>query len=103
MNRAWIYTVLHTTEADRRAASEQQLQLLDRMLEKLKADGHRVLIFSQMTSMLDVLEIYLQGKQAKAARDAARPTTTGSGPILRSHACCTALSTLSRPTACIRA
>jgi hypothetical protein len=29
------------------------------MLGKLKADGHRVLIFSQMTKLLDVLEDYL--------------------------------------------
>lgn len=32
---------------------------LDRLLPKLKADGHRVLIFSQFTMMLDVLERYL--------------------------------------------
>lgn len=34
--------------------------LLDRMLAKLKEQGHRVLIFSQMTRMLDILEDYLQ-------------------------------------------
>ncbi len=35
-----------------------KLELLDRILPKLKAAGHRVLLFSQMTSMLDVLEDY---------------------------------------------
>ncbi|KAG4070909.1 hypothetical protein HA402_011135 [Bradysia odoriphaga] len=32
---------------------------LDRLLVKLKAEGHRVLIFSQFTMMLDILERYL--------------------------------------------
>lgn len=32
---------------------------LDRLLPKLKAEGHRVLIFSQFTMMLDILERYL--------------------------------------------
>ena len=35
-----------------------KLQLLDRMLPKLHNDGHRILIFSQFTSMLDILEDY---------------------------------------------
>ena len=33
--------------------------LLDRLLPKLKARGSRVLIFSQMTRLLDVLEDYM--------------------------------------------
>ena len=33
-----------------------KLKMLDRMLPKLREDGHRVLIFSQFTSMLDLLE-----------------------------------------------
>lgn len=32
------------------------VQVLDRMLPKLREDGHRVLLFSQFTSMLDILE-----------------------------------------------
>jgi SWI/SNF-related matrix-associated actin-dependent regulator of chromatin subfamily A member 5 len=35
-----------------------KLSLLDRLLPRLKADGHRVLIFSQMTRVLDILEDY---------------------------------------------
>ena len=35
-----------------------KLVMLDRMLPKLKKDGNRVLIFSQFTSMLDILEEY---------------------------------------------
>ncbi|XP_078045774.1 domino helicase isoform X3 [Augochlora pura] len=36
-----------------------KLQSLDRLLRKLKSDNHRVLIFTQMTRMLDVLEAFL--------------------------------------------
>ncbi|GBG32718.1 Chromodomain-helicase-DNA-binding protein, putative [Hondaea fermentalgiana] len=37
-----------------------KLVLLDKLLPKLKAGDHRVLIFSQMTRMLDILEDYLR-------------------------------------------
>ncbi|XP_074029357.1 domino helicase isoform X2 [Leptinotarsa decemlineata] len=36
-----------------------KLQTLDRLLRKLKVEGHRALIFTQMTKMLDVLEAFL--------------------------------------------
>lgn len=37
-----------------------KLLMLDRMLPMLRADGHRCLIFSQFTSMLDLLEDYCE-------------------------------------------
>ena len=37
--------------------------LLDRMLSRLHADGHQVLIFSQMTRVLSVMEDYLNFRQ----------------------------------------
>ncbi|GIL81977.1 hypothetical protein Vretimale_1453 [Volvox reticuliferus] len=37
-----------------------KLALLERLLKHLRSGGHRVLIFSQMTEMLNVLESYLQ-------------------------------------------
>jgi hypothetical protein len=37
-----------------------KLLMLDRMLPRLKANGHRVLLFSQFTSMLDILEDYCE-------------------------------------------
>ena len=40
--------------------SSGKMTLLDKLLSKLKADGHRVLIFSQMVKMLDLLARYLQ-------------------------------------------
>jgi len=36
-----------------------KLQVLDRLLRKLQAGGHRALIFTQMTKVLDVLERFL--------------------------------------------
>ncbi|KAK3916242.1 Helicase domino [Frankliniella fusca] len=36
-----------------------KLQTMDRLLRQLKAEHHRVLIFTQMTRMLDVLEAFL--------------------------------------------
>ena len=37
--------------------------LLDKLLPKLKAEGHRVLIFSQMVRMLDILSDYLRERR----------------------------------------
>eukprot|EP00798_Chlamydomonas_sp_ICE-L_P024975 gene24975-10636_t len=45
-----------------------KLQLLDRLLKKLHAGGHKVLIFSQMTKMLDLLESFLDQQGHKACR-----------------------------------
>lgn len=39
--------------------SSGKLVLLDKLLARLKSDGHRVLIFSQMVRMLDILSDYL--------------------------------------------
>ncbi len=36
-----------------------KLKILDKLLPKLKRDGHKVLIFSQMTRMLDIIQDYL--------------------------------------------
>merc|ERR1712141_138928 len=45
-----------------------KLVLLAKMLAKLKEEGHRVLIFSQMTKMLDLLEDFLEGEHYKYER-----------------------------------
>eukprot|EP00079_Xenopus_tropicalis_P027108 XP_012821319.1 PREDICTED: chromodomain-helicase-DNA-binding protein 4 isoform X2 [Xenopus tropicalis] len=45
-----------------------KLLLLQKMLRKLKDDGHRVLIFSQMTKMLDLLEDFLEHEGYKYER-----------------------------------
>ncbi|KAI9797596.1 MAG: hypothetical protein M1833_005379 [Piccolia ochrophora] len=40
--------------------SSGKMMLLDRLLGKLKPDGHRILIFSQMVRVLDILQDYLR-------------------------------------------
>lgn len=39
--------------------SSGKMVLIDKLLPKLKAGGHRVLVFSQMVRCLDILEDYL--------------------------------------------
>ena len=43
--------------------SSGKLVLVDKLLPKLNADGHKVLIFSQMIRVLDIIEDYLIHKQ----------------------------------------
>mmetsp|Transcript_115291 Transcript_115291/g.200731 ORF Transcript_115291/g.200731 Transcript_115291/m.200731 type:complete len:1195 (-) Transcript_115291:403-3987(-) len=45
-----------------------KMRILDRLLARLKADGHRVLVFCQMTRMLDIMEDYLMWKRYKYLR-----------------------------------
>ena len=43
--------------------NSSKMILLDKLLEKLKESGHRVLIFSQMVKMLDIISDYLVYKR----------------------------------------
>ncbi|XP_048729194.2 chromodomain-helicase-DNA-binding protein 5-like isoform X3 [Ostrea edulis] len=45
-----------------------KLELLSNMMKKLKEKGHRLLIFSQMTKMLDILEDFLEYEGYKYER-----------------------------------
>ena len=45
-----------------------KFRLLDRLLTKLKERGHKTLIFSQMTRMLDLIESYHEQKGRKVCR-----------------------------------
>eukprot|EP01024_Parvocaulis_polyphysoides_P020210 TRINITY_DN19362_c0_g4_i2.p1 TRINITY_DN19362_c0_g4~~TRINITY_DN19362_c0_g4_i2.p1 ORF type:complete len:851 (+),score=164.48 TRINITY_DN19362_c0_g4_i2:299-2554(+) len=45
-----------------------KLQLLDRLLDKLFAKGHKVIIFSQFVIMLDVLHYYFEEKKIRVGR-----------------------------------
>ena len=44
-----------------------QMVLLDKLLTRLKAAGHRVLVFSQMTRMMDILEdlMHMRGERSR--------------------------------------
>ncbi|KAI3426156.1 hypothetical protein D9Q98_008533 [Chlorella vulgaris] len=53
MGQAWLDLLLQ---------GSGKLALLDRMLERLKAGGHRVLIYSQFVLLLDVLEWYCEAR-----------------------------------------
>lgn len=53
---------------DRLVQSSGKLILLDKLLPKLRAEGHRVLIFSQMVRLLDILHDYLVFHKYKFAR-----------------------------------
>ncbi|KAJ9598817.1 hypothetical protein L9F63_026649 [Diploptera punctata] len=57
-----------TYESSALIKASGKLVLLSTMLRKLKEQGHRVLIFSQMTKMLDILEDYLEGEGYKYER-----------------------------------
>jgi SNF2 family DNA or RNA helicase len=48
--------------------SSGKFELLDRMLPKLKGAGHRVLMFSQMTTLMTILERYFDYKSLKYLR-----------------------------------
>ena len=49
-------------------ASSGKMMLIDQLLSKLRKDGHRVLIFSQMVRMLDILGDYLSLRGYKFQR-----------------------------------
>ena len=42
--------------------------VLDRLLAKLKREGHRVLVYSQMTKMIDLLEEFMTYRRHKYIR-----------------------------------
>ncbi|BAM41494.1 uncharacterized protein TOT_030000756 [Theileria orientalis strain Shintoku] len=63
-----IYSVDDCQRDDMLIASSGKLCMLDLILSRLYEVSHRVLIFSQMTSMLDILEIYLSYRNYKFLR-----------------------------------
>jgi len=54
--------VLTGATNDLSAPGDLQLILLDKLLARLRQGGHKVLIFSQMTRCLDILQDYLRGR-----------------------------------------
>ncbi|CAL0320701.1 unnamed protein product [Lupinus luteus] len=60
-----------------------KFELLDRLLPKLRRAGHRVLLFSQMTRLMDVLEIYLRLHDFKYLRLDGSTKTEERGSLLR--------------------
>ncbi|KAF2285371.1 hypothetical protein GH714_003271 [Hevea brasiliensis] len=60
-----------------------KFELLDRLLPKLRATEHRVLLFSQMTRLMDILEIYLQLHDYKYLRLDGSTKTEERGSLLK--------------------
>ncbi|CAH8356594.1 unnamed protein product [Eruca vesicaria subsp. sativa] len=60
-----------------------KFELLDRLLPKLHKAGHRVLLFSQMTRLIDVLEIYLKLNDFKFLRLDGTTKTDQRGLLLK--------------------
>ncbi|KAH7334613.1 SNF2 family N-terminal domain-containing protein [Rhizoctonia solani] len=56
-------TPMHVPEAKRLIYDSAKLARLDTLLTELKAGGHRVLIYFQMTRMIDLMEEYLVYRQ----------------------------------------
>ncbi|XP_038721523.1 uncharacterized protein LOC120013703 isoform X1 [Tripterygium wilfordii] len=59
-----------------------KLEMLDRLLPKLKATDHRVLFFSTMTRLLDVMEEYLTFKQYQYLRLDGHTSGNDRGPLI---------------------
>ncbi|KAJ3044119.1 choline dehydrogenase 7 [Rhizophlyctis rosea] len=51
----------HEKQFDLLVQASGKMVLIDKLLKKLKAGGHKVLIFSQMTRCLDIIQDYLRG------------------------------------------
>lgn len=62
-NKQFSSSCISMPSMDRFITESAKLKKLDELLVKLKKDGHRVLIYFQMTRMMDLMEEYLTYKQ----------------------------------------
>jgi len=69
-------------DPDEFICSSRKFELLDRLLPKLAKTGHRVLLFSQMTRLMDILEDYLEWHWFKFLRLNSTTKTTERGTLL---------------------
>ena len=60
---------LHThTDKETMIYDSGKMVVLDKLLSKLKHEGHRVLIYSQMTRVIDLLEEFMSYRRHKYIR-----------------------------------
>eukprot|EP00126_Sphaerothecum_destruens_P002317 Sdes_comp15753_c0_seq1m4801 len=64
--RGWSFISL--SNAEKLIFDAEKMKILDSLLPKLKSEGHRVLIYSQMTKMIDILEDYMIMRKYKFMR-----------------------------------
>jgi DNA helicase INO80 len=62
------YSGIRVPEMHRFVTDSGKLATLDRLLSDLKAGGHRILLYFQMTRMMDLIEEYLTYRQYKYLR-----------------------------------
>ena len=62
------YSGIRVPEMHRFVTDSGKLATLDRLLSELKSGGHRVLLYFQMTRMMDLIEEYLTFRQYKYLR-----------------------------------
>jgi len=62
------YSSIRVPEMHRFVTDSGKLATLDRLLAELRAGGHRVLLYFQMTRMMDLIEEYLTYRQYKYLR-----------------------------------
>ncbi|KNA18096.1 hypothetical protein SOVF_073890 isoform B [Spinacia oleracea] len=74
------YNIWRTEEIVRASG---KFELLDRLLPKLYKSGHRVLLFSQMTRLLDILEVYLRMHKYQFLRLDGSSKTDERGTLLK--------------------
>jgi len=59
MTNKQVNEYFFVTDKETLVTDAGKLFVLDRLLTRLKAEDHRVLIYSQMTRMIDILEVYI--------------------------------------------
>ena len=59
-DRVSIFVSLFVSDKETLVTDAGKLYVLDTLLVRLKREGHRVLIYSQMTRMIDLLEVRQQ-------------------------------------------
>jgi DNA helicase INO80 len=64
----WNSSIIQVPDFGRLLADSGKMMALDKLLTRLKKEGRRVLIFSQMRKMIDILEDYMRHKKYKMFR-----------------------------------
>jgi DNA helicase INO80 len=65
-SKGWSY--IDIPDKERLITDSHKMVVLDRLLTRLKLEGHRVLIYSQMTKMIDLLEEFMTHRRHKYIR-----------------------------------
>lgn len=63
-----VFAILRCTDTELLVTDCGKMMVLDKLLANLKAEDHRVLIYSQMTRMIDLLEEYVSYRGYKYMR-----------------------------------